>query len=139
MFDIPLSTPAYVIGEMTSTFDSLSGGVSAPKPAPAASAAEAQESIPTPVSCRSAADLFRALGDVSRLKTLMLLTRQELCVTDLASELGEGLSTVSQRLRLLRSERLVAQRRVGKHVFYALADQQVAALIEHALEYSKPH
>ena len=46
------------------------------------------------------------------------------------------MSTVSQRLRLLRSERLVARRRDGKHVYYALADAHVGELLQAALEHA---
>src|ERR1700678_2499874 len=70
-----------------------------------------------------AAQLFRAMGDVARLRTLELLARGELCVTDIVAASSEKFSTVSQRLRTLRNERLVVRRREGTHLFYALADR----------------
>ena len=51
-----------------------------------------------------AAGLFRAAGDVSRLKLLERLADGEWCVTELAEAAGTGLSTVSQQLRLLRAQ-----------------------------------
>lgn len=87
-----------------------------------------------------AAALFRACGDPERLRLLERLSQGEFCVSELAAESGEGLSTVSQRLRLLRSEGLVSRRREGKHIYYALSDQHVADLIESALEHAlEPH
>jgi len=83
-----------------------------------------------------AAQLFRAAGDVPRLKLLERLSRGECCVSEIADEMGEGLSTISQRLRLLRSEGLVQRRREGKHVYYAVADQHVASLIHTALAHA---
>src|SRR5262245_59754353 len=83
-----------------------------------------------------AADLFKALGDPSRLRTLLLLTQTEHCVSELVSALGEKFSTVSQRLRLLRSEGLVERRRDGKHLLYSLADRHVADLIHNGLEHA---
>lgn len=74
------------------------------------------------------------MGDVPRLRLLTTLSSGERCVTDLA--VGEGLSTVSQRLRLLRAEGLVRRRRQGKHIFYALSDVHVAELIANALEHA---
>ena len=83
-----------------------------------------------------AAALLRAMGDSGRLRVLERLSRRELCVSELASASGEGLSTVSQRLRTLRSEGLVARRREGKHIYYRLADAHVVALIETVLEHA---
>jgi DNA-binding transcriptional ArsR family regulator len=86
-----------------------------------------------------AAALFRAAGDVSRLKLLGRLAEREWCVTELAEVVGAGLSTISQQLRLLRSERIVRRRRSGKHVFYSLTDGHVADLVKNALEHAAEH
>jgi DNA-binding transcriptional ArsR family regulator len=83
-----------------------------------------------------AARLFRALGDAPRLQLLQLLTDGERCVTEIVAAVGEKFSTVSQRLRLLRTEGLVARRRQGKHIFYALADRHVSDLIHNALAHA---
>jgi ArsR family transcriptional regulator, lead/cadmium/zinc/bismuth-responsive transcriptional repressor len=87
-----------------------------------------------------AAAIFRAAGDISRLKLLHRLSDGEWCVTELADAAGVGLSTVSQQLRLLRAERIVARRRAGKHIFYSLADAHVSDLIQSAIEHAaEPH
>jgi len=80
--------------------------------------------------------LFRALGDEARLRTLDLLVTGEACVSELASSTGERVSTVSHRLRLLRSEGLVTRRREGRHIYYALADHHVLELVENALQHA---
>ncbi len=84
-----------------------------------------------------AAQLFRALGDSARLSLLERLAGGEYCVTELAQATGEGLSTISQRLRTLRSEHLLKRRRVGKHVYYTLSDEHVAELIFAAIAHAK--
>lgn len=87
-----------------------------------------------------AASIFRAAGDISRLKLLHRLSDGEWCVTELADAAGVGLSTVSQQLRLLRAERIVARRRAGKHIFYSLADAHVSDLIQSAIDHAtEPH
>jgi ArsR family transcriptional regulator len=87
-----------------------------------------------------AAAIFRAAGDISRLKLLHRLSDGEWCVTELAEAAGVGLSTVSQQLRLLRAERIVSRRRAGKHIFYSLADSHVSDLIRSAIEHAaEPH
>lgn len=90
-----------------------------------------------PLVIERAAALFRALGDSARLSLLERLSTGEYCVTELAEATGEGLSTISQRLRTLRAERLLRRRRVGKHVYYSLADAHVVALIESALAHAR--
>src|SRR5882762_5360321 len=83
-----------------------------------------------------AASLFRTAADVSRLKLLERLADGEWCVTELAEAAGSALSTVSQQLRMLRAERIVARRRAGKHVFYSLADSHVIDMVRSALEHA---
>lgn len=84
-----------------------------------------------------AAGLFRALGDEARLRLLNSISRQEACVTEIARESGEGTSTISQRLKLLRAEGLVKRRREGKHLYYSLVDSHILILIQNALEHAK--
>ena len=84
-----------------------------------------------------AARLFRALGDEARLRTLEMLVGREACVTELADASDEQASTVSHRLRLLRSEGLVQRRRDGRHIYYSLADQHVIEMIRNALDHAE--
>lgn len=83
-----------------------------------------------------AAALFRAAGDLSRLRLLHQLDRGEWCVTELAQASDTKLSTLSQQLRVLHSERLVKRRREGKHIFYSLADDHIRELIRAALDHA---
>jgi DNA-binding transcriptional ArsR family regulator len=88
-----------------------------------------------------AAGLFRAMGDSERLRLLELLSQGERCVTELAGAVDAGLSTVSQRLKVLRAEQLISRRRRGKHIYYSLADEHITGLVQNALEHAahKPH
>lgn len=83
-----------------------------------------------------AARLFAALGDAQRLRVLCLLLRGEMCVTAIVAALGDKFPTVSQRLRVLRSEGLVARRREKSHVYYSLADAHVRGLISNAVAHA---
>jgi ArsR family transcriptional regulator len=89
-----------------------------------------------PVRIDRAARLFRAMGDGPRLAILQHLAAGECCVTELVAATGEKFPTVSQRLRVLRTEGLVKRRRVGLHVYYALADGHVAGLLANALDHA---
>lgn len=91
----------------------------------------------TDADLERAAALFRALADPARLRLLELLTDGEACVSELAAATGDGLSTTSQRLKLLRAEALVARRRAGKHIHYALADRHVTEIVRGVLDHVK--
>lgn len=80
--------------------------------------------------------LFRAIGEPSRLRLLSRLAQGEMSVSELAGAEHESLSTISQRLRVLRSENLIIRRRRGKHISYALADQHVMDLVFNALAHA---
>lgn len=109
--------------------------------APAATCGDEPHAVPRPSpfskqAFQRAASIFRALGDVERLRLLEKLAEREVCVTELAEASGARMPTVSQRLRVLRAEGLVVQRRDGKHIYYALADQHVVELVRNALQHA---
>ncbi len=80
-------------------------------------------------------EIFRALGDPTRVRILDALSRGELCVGDLATQLGVTESAVSHQLRLLRNIRIVRARRKGRMIFYALDDEHVLALFRQGLRH----
>jgi ArsR family transcriptional regulator len=61
------------------------------------------------------------------------------CVSELAEETGNSMSTVSQRLKILCQAGLVNRERDGKHIYYALADEHVFELLENAFEHTIEH
>ena len=75
------------------------------------------------------AELFRVLGDSTRIRILYALFEAELCVCDIANLLGMTQSAISHQLRSLKNARLVKGRREGKTVFYSLADEHVKTII----------
>ena len=91
-----------------------------------------------PIACERAAAIFRSLGDPQRLRILVMLEASERCVSEMSELLGDTMPAISQRLRLLRSERIVRSRRDGKHIYYSLADEHISRLVTngvmHAME-----
>ncbi|WP_314795700.1 metalloregulator ArsR/SmtB family transcription factor [uncultured Selenomonas sp.] len=82
------------------------------------------------------ADLFKTLGDPTRIKILFLLTKtEEMRVYDIADSLTMGQSAISHQLRVLRSARLVKFRRDGKEVLYSIDDDHVMKLLGQGLEH----
>ena len=82
------------------------------------------------------ADIFKILGDKTRIKLLSLLAAEdELCVCDIAESLQMGQSAISHQLRVLRAARLVKFRKAGKEAFYSLDDDHVVKLMRQGLEH----
>ncbi len=82
------------------------------------------------------AEIFKLLGDKTRIKLLSLLAaEQELCVCDIAESLHMGQSAISHQLRVLRAARLVKYRRDGKEAIYSLDDEHVVKLMRQGLEH----
>ncbi len=81
------------------------------------------------------ADLFRLLGDPSRLRIVIACLDAPVAVSAIAEGLGLSLSLVSHHLRLLRAARLVRGLREGKQVFYQVADHHVRGMITDMLEH----
>jgi DNA-binding transcriptional ArsR family regulator len=77
----------------------------------------------------SLSETFKVLSDPTRLKIVLALSKQELCVFDIAELLKVTESAISHQLRLLKTLRLVKYRKEGKMVFYSLDDEHIEDLI----------
>ncbi len=66
----------------------------------------------------STINLLRLLADPTRLRLLLLLEQEELSVAELQQILGMGQSRISSHLAQLKRAGVVADRRVGKNVYY---------------------
>jgi ArsR family transcriptional regulator, arsenate/arsenite/antimonite-responsive transcriptional repressor len=67
--------------------------------------------------------LFKALGDETRLRIVSLLTQGELCVCDLMDVLEEPQSKISRHLSYLKHSGLTYSKRVGVWMHYGLRER----------------
>ncbi|KND55968.1 Transcriptional regulator, ArsR family [Candidatus Paraburkholderia kirkii] len=81
------------------------------------------------------ADLFRLLGDPTRLRIVLACVEHERAVGAIAESLGLSPSLVSHHLRLLRAARIVRAARQGKQVFYVAVDRHISAMLGELLEH----
>ena len=81
------------------------------------------------------AELFKILGDPTRLKIVELLLANEMCVNHIAETMGMGQSAISHQLRVLRQARLVTYRKEGKTAFYSLNDDHVEGLVRMGMDH----
>ena len=73
-------------------------------------------------------DVFKMMGDPTRLRIINALLLSELCVCDLSELLSMSQPAVSHHLKALRQTRLVKYRREGKSAFYSLDDNHINSL-----------
>lgn len=94
-----------------------------------------RETLPEETELYDLAELFKVFGDSTRIRILFVLFEAEVCVCDLAEALNMTQSAISHQLRILKQNRLVKGRRVGKSVFYSLADEHVRSIIAQGCEH----
>ncbi len=82
-----------------------------------------------------ATDFFKVMGDNTRLKILLCLIHQELCVNDIAEVINMSQSSVSHQLKTLRISKLVKARRDGKMIYYSLDDDHVTTILDMTIEH----
>ncbi len=88
--------------------------------------------LPDSQDIHELSDTFKVLSDPTRLKIVLALANEEMCVCDLAVLVNISVSAISHQLRLLRNMRLVSYRKEGKMVYYRLDDDHVENLIREA-------
>jgi DNA-binding transcriptional ArsR family regulator len=87
----------------------------------------------TPLATDQAVELsemFRIMGDVSRLRIILSCLDERMAVGQIATRLDLSPSLVSHHLRLLRAARILRAERQGKNVYYAAADDHIRCVIE---------
>lgn len=89
----------------------------------------ARKALLNPETITSLSEIFKVLGDPTRLKIVLAVAHAELCVQDLASLLSISESAISHQMRVLKTLRLVKQRRDGKMAYYSLDDEHIEDLI----------
>lgn len=82
-------------------------------------------------------DIFKVMGDPTRLRIIHALSSGEMCVCDIAASLGMEHSAISHQLRILRNMRVVKFRKQGKEAIYSLDDSHVLELFNEGLEHAR--
>ena len=83
---------------------------------------------------QAVAEIFKQLGDTTRIRIFWLLCHCEECVINIAAILDMSSPAVSHHLRPLRSSGLIVSRREGKEVYYQAADTSRSRLLHQMIE-----
>ena len=82
------------------------------------------------------ADMFRMMGDASRLKIILVCMDEPQSVGDIAGRVGLSQSLVSHHLRLLRAARVLRADRRGRHVFYSAVDDHIKRVVTDMVDHA---
>ncbi len=80
-------------------------------------------------------EIAQALSDSSRVRALMSLRKQELCVCQLIDLLDLAPSTVSKHMAILKQAGLVETRKEGRWVYYRLSEPEESSVAAQALHW----
>ena len=96
---------------------------------------EQLDHMPSVDAFQIAADIFKQLGDGSRIRIFWLLCHCEECVINISSMVEMSSPAVSHHLRQLKTAGLIVSRREGKEVYYKAAGTEQARLLHHMIEH----
>ncbi len=94
-----------------------------------------KEQMPEEEILYDLAELFKVFGDTTRVKILCALFESEMCVCDISALLGMTQSAISHQLRVLKTAKLIKNRKEGKVVYYSLADDHVKHIFDQGLSH----
>ena len=90
--------------------------------------------MPSAEDFQTAADIFKQLGDGSRIRIFWLLCHCDECVINLSSMVDMSSPAVSHHLKQLKAGGLIVSRREGKEVYYKAADTRQVQLLHGMIE-----
>ena len=88
-----------------------------------------------PEAFGATAELFKLLGDPTRVRLFWLLCHCEECVLNLSVMMNMSSPALSHHLKLLKACGLIVSRRDGKEVYYRAADNVQANALHHVIEH----
>ncbi len=83
---------------------------------------------------QTVAEVFKQLGDTTRIRIFWLLCHCEECVLNISDKLHMSSPAVSHHLRPLKNSGLIICRREGKEVYYRAADTEQGRLLHQMIE-----
>ena len=95
----------------------------------------ALKNLPSEDEKSRVANLFKVLGNETRMNIMFTLLQGEMCVCDISQVLSMTKSAISHQLNILKESRLVKYERRGKEVYYSVDDEHVFNIVEIALEH----
>jgi len=83
--------------------------------------------------------IFKALGDETRLKILIILSKRRICAKGIAKHLGVSEAAVSQHIRILKKAGIVVGEKVGYYVHYNIQEPVLSEVIRFIEQMNNEH
>lgn len=81
-------------------------------------------------------NIFKALGDNTRLKIVEALIEKDANVNSLVVMLGMTQSAISHQLKILKLNGIIKSERKGKEVYYSLDDSHIETIVRSVIEHT---
>jgi len=83
--------------------------------------------------------IFKALGDETRLKILIILSRRRICAKGIAKHLDISEAAVSQHVKILKETGIIVGEKLGYYVQYDLQEAALLTIIKFIEEMNSDH
>ncbi len=80
-------------------------------------------------------DIYKALGDLTRMRIILAVSDQAISVNEIAEALDVSQSAISHQLRLLKQLKIVRSERQGKKIYYSLDDKHIVTIIKQTMDH----
>lgn len=91
--------------------------------------------FPTEDEYNALSNLYKVMGDKTRLKIVFCLFEKACCVQEISHMLKLSQSLISHQLKVLKENKIVANRREKNKIYYMLADNHIKLLLGLAREH----
>lgn len=85
--------------------------------------------MPNNKDIKNISSFFYAFSDDTRLKIIILLTLQNLCVSEISNVLNINQTTISHQLKILKSLNIVESERLGKNIVYYIKNNNIEEVL----------
>lgn len=81
------------------------------------------------------AELLKNFSDSTRIRILYTLLNNEKTVSEIVNEINMTQSAVSHQLKILKTSKLIKNRKEGKNIYYSLSDKHVYNILLQGIEH----
>ncbi|KRK93402.1 transcription regulator [Companilactobacillus futsaii JCM 17355] len=94
-----------------------------------------KQNIPNDDDLEAMVNIFKAFGDMTRVKIILALAETPLSVGEIADTLDMSQSSISHQLSILKQLNLVSNARRGRNIHYRLSDQHIITIFKQTKEH----
>jgi ArsR family transcriptional regulator len=86
-------------------------------------------------SLQKLCNIYKAIGETSRMKIVLALMENDLCVYHISETTGQKQSLTSHQLSILKNNKIIKSRREGQLIIYSIADEHIKSIIKMSIQH----